>query len=391
MADKKSNQEYYSKVPQVTVFFWIIKVLCTTVGETASDFLNVNMGFGLVGTTILSGILLAIVLTMQFKSERYTPWIYWLTVVLVSVFGTLVTDILTDALGVPLEFSTIFFTITLMLTFYFWYKSERTLSIHSIHTKKPETFYWLAILSTFALGTATGDLMSEGLGLGYLNTGLIVIGIIIVVFIAWYNGLDSVLSFWIAYIMTRPLGASMGDFLSQPKENGGLGLGASSTSLIFLTLIAITVLYLTKTKKDLTAQTTIQQKNPDKPHDVKKQTIIVLLIFLVGSVGGYKFRYNQLATQAVAENSSFDLSPYAKLEKELLEMVNNDDFNSAKTHSIDLETAWDTDAARLKAIDKNRWKEVDHSIDLVFKQIRARTPDKNATIDAINNSLALMK
>lgn len=199
----------WNKVPEITIFFWIIKVLCTTVGETASDFLNVNMNFGLRGTSIVMGIVLLVVLTFQLKSKKYIPVLYWLTVVLVSVFGTLVTDIMTDSFKIPLEISTIGFSVLLALTFLFWYMKEKTLSIHSIFTKQREIFYWLAILFTFALGTATGDLMAESLGLGYATTGMIVVGVVTLFSLAWRLGLNSILSFWIIYIMTRPLGASL--------------------------------------------------------------------------------------------------------------------------------------------------------------------------------------
>src|ERR1700694_5017738 len=239
-----------SKVPQVTLFFWIIKVLCTTVGETASDFLNVNLGLGLRGTSIAAGVCLLVVLFFQLKARKYMPAIYWLAVVLISVFGTLITDILTDSLGFPLEASTVIFSVALALTFAIWYAKERTLSIHSIFTKRREIFYWLAILFTFALGTATGDLMAESLGLGYLVTGLIVLGVIAAAMIAWRFGLDPVLAFWIAYILTRPLGASLGDYLSQSHKDGGLGLGTTVTSALFLAALVALVCYLSVTRKD---------------------------------------------------------------------------------------------------------------------------------------------
>jgi uncharacterized membrane-anchored protein len=206
-----------NKVPEVTIFFWIIKVLGTTIGETAADFLNVNLNFGLTGTSIVTGVLLIIALLFQFRSKKYTPWIYWTSIVLISVFGTLVTDNLTDALGVPLEVSTIVFSVLLGLTFLVWYLKEKTLSIHSIFTRRREAFYWLTILFTFALGTASGDLMAEGLGLGYLVTGIIVAVTIAVIALAWKKGLNPILSFWLIYIFTRPLGASIGDLLSQPS------------------------------------------------------------------------------------------------------------------------------------------------------------------------------
>src|SRR5258708_1733083 len=184
-----SQNGILSKVPEVTVFFWIIKVLCTTVGETVSDFLNVNLGFGLKGTSVAAGIALLVALVFQFRAKKYVPGVYWLTVVLISVFGTLVTDILTDSLGFPLEASTIVFSVALALTFGVWYAKEGTLSIHSIFTVRREGFYWSAILFTFALGTASGDLMAEKLGLGYLVTGLIVVAVITAAGVAWRLGL----------------------------------------------------------------------------------------------------------------------------------------------------------------------------------------------------------
>src|SRR5882757_4428670 len=160
-----------NKVPEVTLYFWIVKVLCTTVGESAADFLNVNLNFGLTGTSVVTGLLLVVALIFQFSANRYVPSRYWLTVALENVFGTLVTDNLTDSVGLPLETSTLIFGVLLAVTFPLWYRSEKTLSIHSIVTARRESFYWLAILFTFALGTATGDLMAEVLGLGYLVTG----------------------------------------------------------------------------------------------------------------------------------------------------------------------------------------------------------------------------
>lgn len=185
MQSSEKNLTLWNKVPEITIFFWIIKVLCTTVGETASDFLNVNMGFGLIGTAIAMGIVLLVALFFQFRSQKYIPVIYWLTVVLVSVFGTLVTDIMTDSFRIPLEMSTLIFSILLSFTFLAWYMKEKTLSIHSIFTKRRELFYWLAILFTFALGTATGDLMAESLSFGYATTGMIIVAIVAIFSIAW--------------------------------------------------------------------------------------------------------------------------------------------------------------------------------------------------------------
>jgi uncharacterized membrane-anchored protein len=242
----------YSKVPEITIFFWIIKVLCTTVGETAADFLNINMNLGLTGTTIVLGILLVLALFFQFKCNKYVPGIYWLVVVLLSIFGTLVTDNLVDDLGVSLETTTTAFTIALAATFSVWYASEKTLSIHSIVTRRREAFYWLAILFTFALGTAAGDLAAERFELGYLVSGGIFGALIAADAIAYrVFKLNGVLSFWIAYVLTRPLGASLGDYLSQEPDEGGLGLGTVGTSAVFLIAILATVTYLAVTKKDV--------------------------------------------------------------------------------------------------------------------------------------------
>ena len=239
----------FNRVPKVTVDFWLIKLLAVTMGETAADYLGVNMGLGLTMTSILMTAVLAVALYLQFRQKKYVPWSYWTAVVLVSVVGTLVTDNLVDNFGVKLTTSTIIFTIALALTFAAWYASEKTLSIHTVFTSRREAFYWLAILFTFALGTASGDLVSEQFGLGYLYTGILFGMIIASLAIGYYFlGLDPILGFWLAYIFTRPLGASLGDFLSQPHEYGGLNLGTTITSVLFLGLIAATVVYMTVTR-----------------------------------------------------------------------------------------------------------------------------------------------
>jgi len=239
-----------NKVPEVTVFFWIIKILSTTVGETFADFLS-GLGLGLQGTTVVMSVAFVAVLAWQFRTRRYVPAVYWLTVVLVSIVGTLITDNLTDALGVPLELSTAVFALALAATFAIWYSVERTLSIHSIVTGRREAFYWLAILLTFALGTAAGDLVGERLGLGYWLTALLVALLIAAVAASHLVfGANAVLTFWIAYVLTRPLGASLGDGLSQPRADGGLGLGTTWTSVLFLAAIVAVVTYLSVTKRD---------------------------------------------------------------------------------------------------------------------------------------------
>jgi uncharacterized membrane-anchored protein len=243
----------FNKVPEVTVFFWVIKILSTTVGETAADFLAGNVGLGLGGTTTVMTVAFLVVLAIQFRAPRYVPGVYWLTVVLVSVVGTLITDNLTDVLGVPLWLSTVAFTVALAATFWAWYASEGTLSIHSILTPRREAFYWLAVLFTFALGTAAGDLVSEQWGLGYWATAAAVALLIGAVLVAHkVVGADAVLSFWIAYILTRPLGASLGDGFSQSRADGGIGLGTTVTSVVFLGVILVVVAYLAITRRDQT-------------------------------------------------------------------------------------------------------------------------------------------
>ena len=237
-----------SKVPQVTLAFWIIKVFSTTVGETAADYFNVTLGFGLGVTSIVVGLVFLAALAVQFITRRYTPAVYWLTVVLVSIVGTLITDNLTDVLGVPLWLTTVVFAALLAVTFIVWYVRERTLSIHSIVTRRREAFYWCAILLTFALGTAAGDLLAEGLALGYLVSAILFAAVIGAVTIAFFVfRANAVMCFWIAYILTRPLGASLGDLTSQATVDGGLGWGATITSAVFAVVIVGLVVYLTRT------------------------------------------------------------------------------------------------------------------------------------------------
>jgi uncharacterized membrane-anchored protein len=246
----RSARQLLNKVPEVTLWFWVIKILATTVGETFADFLA-GLGLGLGGTTVVMTLLLVVVLVAQLRARRYVPGLYWLTVVLISVVGTLITDNLTDVLGVPLAVSTILFAVALAVTFAVWYASEKTLSIHSIVTRRREAFYWLAILFTFALGTAAGDLFAEKLGVGYWPTALIVAVLIAAVAVSHLVfRANAVLTFWIAYVLTRPLGASLGDGLSQPRADGGLGLGTTVTSLLFLLVILVVVTYLSITKRD---------------------------------------------------------------------------------------------------------------------------------------------
>ncbi|MEV5721704.1 hypothetical protein AB0L41_48305 [Amycolatopsis mediterranei] len=398
------NRQLLNKVPEITVYFWIVKVLCTTVGESAADFLNVNLNLGLTGVSLITGVLLVVALAVQFATKRYVPGVYWLTVALVSVFGTLVTDNLTDAAGVPLEASTVLFGVLLAVTFLAWYGTEKTLSIHSIVTWRREAFYWLAILFTFALGTATGDLMAEVLGLGYLATGAIVASLIALLAIAWRLGLHPVLAFWCIYVLTRPLGASLGDYLAQPSAAGGLGLGTTVTSLIFTAGILVTVLYLSVAKPDVT---------PAAPSGASRergglwQTVVVLAVVLIAAATGYSARKSSLQdtpaapVPVAAPNANGggpvthvtplgDLSAFRKITQDTLDLLNAGDQPGATSRVDDLESQWDQAEARLKPKDRATWTEVDGKIDKVLRELRATSPrpaDEKAALTALLGSL----
>lgn len=232
---------WLSKVPEITLSFWAIKIMSTTVGETGADFLAVNAGLGQSATSLFMAALLAIAIFVQLHTRRCTPWIYWLTVVLVSIVGTQITDLLTDGLRVSLYVSTSVFAAALAAIFMVWYCVEHTLSIHDITTRSRELFYWAAILCTFALGTAAGDLATEALGLGFAWGALVFGALIGIAYAGWRFGGNAVLTFWVAYILTRPFGAALGDLLTQAKTYGGLGMGAMWTSAIFLTAIVMLV------------------------------------------------------------------------------------------------------------------------------------------------------
>jgi uncharacterized membrane-anchored protein len=241
-----------NKVPEVTVYFWIIKILCTTVGESFADYINETLGFGLTNTTVLFGAALVCALVAQFRLRRYVPAVYWLSVVLISVVGTLLTDNLTDGHNVPLWISTTTFATLLAIVFSLWYAREHTLSIHTIVTTPREAWYWLTVLVTFALGTAAGDWTLELTGWSPGRSVLLPLGLILAVLVAWRLGMGPVLSFWLAYILTRPLGANIGDYLASPHADGGLGLGTLGTSVVFLGTILAVVVYLTVTDADRT-------------------------------------------------------------------------------------------------------------------------------------------
>ncbi|MCG8293133.1 COG4705 family protein [Pseudomonas entomophila] len=236
-----THRRWLNKVPEVTLSFWIIKIMSTTVGETFADFLAVDVGWGLGITSAVMALLLAGALAMQLRKRECEPWVYWLSVVLVSILGTQITDILTDVLDVSLYTSTVVFSVLLIVNFAVWYAVERNLSIRQIVTPRRELFYWATVLCTFALGTAAGDLATEALGLGF-GLGTLIFGALIGgCLLAWRLGGNTVLVFWVAYVLTRPLGASLGDLLTQSRDYGGLGMGATWTSAMFLCVIFLLV------------------------------------------------------------------------------------------------------------------------------------------------------
>ncbi|MBV9922906.1 MAG: hypothetical protein JOY78_18910 [Pseudonocardia sp.] len=389
-----------NKVPQVTVYFWLIKILCTTVGETAADFLNVNLNLGLTGTSLVTGALLVLALVAQFRADRYRPGRYWTAVTLVSVFGTLVTDNLTDALGVPLEASTVVFAVLLAVTFGVWHRAERTLSIHTIHSSRREAFYWTAILVTFALGTAAGDLLAQVLGLGFLLAGLIVAAVIGVIAAGWRLGLHPVLAFWIIYVLTRPLGASIGDYLSQPASDGGLDLGATTTSLVFFAAIVGMVVYLAVTNADVLEDVPADGAEPHIERGGLWQTVVVVGLLLALGVLGYLWQTAALqadipmttgaATAGAAPSGTAghaaagaptshtrlgDLSAFRVITQDTLRLVTAGDQSGALARVRDLEIAWDDAEAHLKPRDKAAWTDLDAKIDKVLREVRAASPD----------------
>jgi uncharacterized membrane-anchored protein len=255
------NKTLLTKVPEITIYFWIVKILTTAMGESTSDFLVFQINP--VVAVALGFIGLVIALTLQFSVRRYVAWIYWLTVIMVAIFGTMAADVVHVEFGVPYIISTLSFLIALIAIFAAWYVSEKTLSIHSIYTRRREAFYWATILATFALGTAVGDLTATTFGVGYFYSGVMFAALIAIIAIAHYAlrailgaehkhlSRNAVFAFWFAYILTRPLGASFADWMGKPQSAGGLGWGDGAVSLMLFIIIVCLVGYLTVSRKDV--------------------------------------------------------------------------------------------------------------------------------------------
>ena len=237
-----------SKVPAVKPYFWVVKLLTTAMGEAVSDYLvnDVNK----YGAVLLGFILFAVAITWQFRTPRYGTWPYWTAVAMVAVFGTMAADVLHIVLGLPYMVSATFYAICLAATFALWYRSEGTLDIHSIVTRRREVFYWLAVIFTFAMGTALGDLFANTFHLGYFASAVVFTALICVPLIAWRLGVNPVLTFWVAYVLTRPIGASFADYFGMPKNISGAGFGHGIVSVVTLTLVVASFIYLSRSGID---------------------------------------------------------------------------------------------------------------------------------------------
>jgi uncharacterized membrane-anchored protein len=232
----------------VKPYFWIVKLLTTAMGEAVSDYLvnDVNK----YGAVVLGFILFAVAITWQFRTPRYGTWPYWTAVSMVAVFGTMAADVMHIVLGLPYIVSATFYAVCLTVTFVAWYRTEGTLDIHSIVTRRREVFYWLAVIFTFAMGTALGDLFATTFHLGYFASAVVFTALICVPLVAWRLGVNPVLTFWVAYILTRPIGASLADYFGMPKDISGAGFGHGAVSVVTLILVAASVIYLSRSGID---------------------------------------------------------------------------------------------------------------------------------------------
>jgi uncharacterized membrane-anchored protein len=402
-----------SKVPEITVWFWIIKILCTTVGESFADWINMTLGLGLNTTALIFTVVLVAVLGWQLSLTRYVPFVYWLTVVVVSVTGTLYTDILTDDLQVPLALSTSVFAVILAVVFGVWWARERTLSIHSIVTLPRECFYWLAILVTFALGTAAGDWILELTGWGPGTSVLLPAGLIVAVVIGWRLGANPVLSFWLAYILTRPLGANLGDWLGFPPDQQGLGLGTALTSVIFLTAILATVIYLTITRSDVIEEHE-RRKTPAVTAPPARERIMhgyyaaiavatgALLVWAAGqphstaAASESESGSSVTATLAPGQSATAKFPPvetakFRTITQDTLAKVQGGDQAGATARIKDLETAWDDDQGTLQPLDDTGWTVLDGQIDDVLTALRAKSPDPATEKHALTTLLTSLQ
>jgi uncharacterized membrane-anchored protein len=347
--------------------------------------------------------------------DRYVPVVYWLAVVVLSVAGTLYTDILTDSFGVPLALSTSVFAVLLAVVFAIWFARERTLSIHSINTTPRELFYWLAVLVTFALGTGVGDWTLDLTGWSPGTSVLLPAGLIVAIVIGWRLGANAVLSFWLAYILTRPLGANLGDWLGLPREQQGLGLGVGLTSVIFLAAISATVVCLSITRADVIKESTASTaEQTDPAGDPVRERILLGYYAVVGIACGALLVWaagqphaasaesdseeapSVIATPAAGQSATAKFPPaqvtkFRTIVQETLVMVRSGDPAGAKTRIADLETAWDEDQSTLQPLDASGWSVVDGQIDAVLSALRSSKPDAATQTQALATLLTTLK
>jgi uncharacterized membrane-anchored protein len=406
----KSPRVMLSKVPEITVWFWVIKILCTTVGESFADWINMTLGVGLIPTAVIFTAVLAAVLGWQLTLDRYVPFVYWLAVVVLSVTGTLYTDILTDSLGVPLVLSTSVFAAVLAVVFGAWFARERTLSIHSIVTRRRELFYWLAILVTFALGTAVGDWTLEITGWAPGVAVLLPAGLIVAIVIGWRLGANAVLSFWLAYILTRPLGANLGDWLGLSKAESGLGLGTAVTSVIFLVAILVTVVYLSFTRADVIEGPRVSPR--PIPRAARERAMLGYFAVVAVATGALLTGANAqphtapsteaesgtpavsaplVPGQVAAHFPAADVANFRTITQDTLSKVQAGDQTGATARVKDLETAWDDGQTKLQPMDDATWTAVDGRIDTVLTALRDGSPNPATEKHALDDLLTALR